>query len=100
MYLIINNTRHSVSKRIVTEDTVKYLSVTPAPEEISGIISMYRNDGFLMSEDNADNYQRRTYVGTLLQISNAPEPEPIVPEHVPTLEEELATAIKEGVDSL
>lgn len=99
MYLIINNTRHSVSKRIVTEDTIKYLSVTPAPEEISGTISMYRDDGFLMSEDNADNYQRRTYVGTLLQISNAPEPKPVIPQ--PTLESRVSSlenAIREGLN--
>lgn len=98
MYLIINNNRHSVAKRIVTEDTIKYLSVTPAPEEISGTIRMYRNDGFLMSEDNADQYQRKTYVGTLLQISNDPEPTPVTPQ--PTLESRVSSlenAIREGL---
>lgn len=29
MYLMINGTKHTVSRRILTGDTVKYLSVTP-----------------------------------------------------------------------
>ena len=94
MYLIINDTRHSVSKRIVKGKTIKYLSVTPAPEEISGMIQMFRDDGFLMSTDNADEYQRKTYVGTLLQISNDPEPVPVTP--APTLESRV-TAIENAI---
>lgn len=98
MFLMINNTRHSVSKRIVKGKTIKYLSVTPAPESISGTIKMFRDDGFLMSEDNADEYQRKSYVGTLLQISNDPEPTPVTPQ--PTVEQRvtaLENAIKEGL---
>lgn len=98
MFLMINNTRHSVSKRIVKGKTIKYLSVTPAPESISGTIRMFRDDGFLMSEDNADEYTRKAYVGTLLQISNDPEPVPVTPQ--PTVEQRvtaLENAIKEGL---
>ena len=91
MFLMINGkTRHSVSKRIVKGKTIKYLSVTPAPESISGTIQMFRDDGFLMSEDNADDYARKSYVGTLLQISNDPEP----PEpHEPQISDNEAVAI-------
>lgn len=74
MFLSINGKIHSVSKRIVKGNTIKYLSVTPAPESISGTIKMFRDDGFLMSEDNADDYARKSYTGTLLQITNDPEP--------------------------
>ena len=98
MFLMINNNRHSVSKRIVKGKTIKYLSVSPAPESISGKIRMFRDDGFLMSEDNADEYSRKTYVGTLLQISNDPEPQPVTPQ--PTVEQRvtaLENAIKEGL---
>ena len=71
MFLIINaKTRHRCTKRIVKGKTIKYLSVNPAPEEIAGKIQMFRDDGFLLSEDNADDYTRKSYVGTLLQISN------------------------------
>ena len=91
MFLMINSkTRHSVSKRIVKGNTIKYLSVTPAPESISGPIKMFRDDGFLMSEDNADDYVRKSYTGTLLQISNDPEP----PEpHEPQISDDEAVAI-------
>lgn len=101
MFLMINGkTRHRCTKRIVKGKTIKFLSVTPAVEEIAGKIQMFRDDGFLLSEDNADEYARKGYTGTLLQISNDPEPVPVTPVHVPTLDEELAAAIKEGVDSL
>ena len=98
MFLSINGKIHSVSKRIVKGKTIKYLSVTPAPETISGTIRMFRDDGFLLSEDNADEYSRKTYVGTLLQISNDPEPVPVTP--TPTVEQRvtaLENAIKEGL---
>ena len=99
MFLMINSkTRHSVSKRIVKGKTIKYLSVSPAPEEITGKIQMFRDDGFLLSEDNADDYARKSYVGTLLQISNDPEPVPVTPQ--PTVEQRVAAlenAIKEGL---
>ena len=99
MFLSINGKIHSVSKRIVKGETIKYLSVTPAVEEIAGKIQMFRDDGFLLSEDNADDYTRRRYVGTLLQISNDPEPVPVTPQ--PTVEQRvtaLENAIKEGLN--
>ncbi len=99
MFLSINGKIHSVSKRIVKGETIKYLSVTPAVEEIAGKIQMFRDDGFLLSEDNADNYARKSYVGTLLQISNDPEPVPVTPQ--PTVEQRvtaLENAIKEGLN--
>lgn len=90
MYLIINGNRHSVSSRIVSGDTIKYLTVTPEPEDISGAIQMYRDDGLLMSEDNADNFERRFYVGTLLTMTNKPEPVPVpMPDPEPSADELL-----------
>ena len=99
MFLSINGKIHSVTKRIVKGKTIKYLSVTPAVEEIAGKIQMFRDDGFLLSEDNADDYQRKSYVGTLLQISNDPAPVPVPPQ--PTVEQRvtmLENAIKEGLN--
>ena len=90
MFLSINGKIHNVSKRIVKGNTIKYLSVTPAPESISGTIKMFRDDGFLMSADNADDYARKSYTGTLLQISNDPEP-PEPPE--PQISDDEAVAI-------
>ena len=98
MFLSINGKIHSVSKRIVKGKTIKYLSVSPAPEEITGKIQTFRDDGFLLSEDNADDYTRKSYVGTLLQISNDPEPQLVTPQ--PTAEQRvtaLENAIREGL---
>lgn len=76
MYLIINNSRYTVSRRIKTDDTIRYLTVTPAPDVITGKIRMYTNEDVLMSEDDAEDYLRRIYTGTLLTLTNEPEPQP------------------------
>lgn len=102
MYLIINNNQYTVSRRIVTKDTIKYLTVIPEPDNISGIAKMYTDEGFLLSEDNLDNFERKTYTGTLLTVTNKPEyipqPSPSLPEYVTY--EALAQAIREGVNSV
>ena len=85
MYLTINGVQHAVTRRLVSSDTIKYIGVTPEPGTVSGTISMYRNDGFLMSEDNADNFTRKVYSGTVLLLTNKPEPntDPFVPPPEP-----------------
>lgn len=97
MYLIINGNRHTCTRRIVTEDTIKYLSVTPAPEEITGKIQMFRDDGFLMAEDNADDYERKYTSGTLLTLTNKAEstaaPKPSLESRVAAIE----NAIERGL---
>lgn len=76
MYLLINNERFTVSRRIKTADSVRYLSVTPAPDVVTGTIRMYTNEDVLMSEDDAEDYLRRFCTGTLLTLTNVPEPTP------------------------
>lgn len=44
---------------------------------------MYRDDGFLLAEDNADKFERRFCSGTLLTLTNKPEHQP----YIPTIEE-------------
>lgn len=80
MYITVNGVQYTCSRRKTSKNTIKYLSVKPEPEEISGIIKLYRDDGFLLAEDNADNYERKTYVGTCLTVTNEPEVEPVVAE--------------------
>lgn len=75
-----------------------YYSVKPTPAEVSGIIEMYRDDGFLMSRDVVADYARQTMSGTVLTLTNRAEPVPT--KAAPTLEEQMAAAIKEGVDSV
>ena len=100
MYIIINGNRHSVTSRYVckNEDTIKFLGVTPEVEEISGTIQMYRDDGFLLREDDADSYERKYQSGTCLTLTNEPEREPT--PYVPSLEEAMAAAILEGVNDV
>lgn len=93
MYLLINNTQYPVTKRIVSKDTVKYLSVSPDPGTVSGTIQMYRDDGFLLAEDDSDGYSRQTYAGTILTLTNKPEPTPVETVHVPTDGEVLNTLL-------
>lgn len=81
MYLNINGVQHTVTRRIVSADTIKYLGVTPEPTEITGVIRMYRNDGFLMSSDDSSKFSRKLCSGTLVQLTNIPKPDtsPIAP---------------------
>lgn len=93
MYLQIGENRHSVRRRIVYEDAVVYLSVTPKPELITGSIQMCRDDGFVLAEDHASDYSRQIYTGTRLTLTNAaevsPRPKP-TPEPQATRAETLA----------
>ena len=102
MYLMINGNRHSVSRRMVTKNTIKFLSVEPKPETISGKIQMFENNGFPISEDNADNFLHSTYSGTLLVLTNIPESKQ-VERPAATLEvttDDMANAILEGVNEV
>lgn len=99
MYLVINGTRHTVSRRIVSRnrDTIKYLSVSPEPAELTGTIQMYHNNGDLLSEDVCENYSRRFVTGALVTLTNQPKPEP-EPEEV-SVWDELDAAYTEGVNT-
>ena len=93
MYIKIGDNQYPCTRRIVTGDTVKYLSVKPNPGTVTGKIQMYRDDGFLLSEDNADEYARQTYAGTIFTLTNKPEPVPVptpAPEPQATRAETLA----------
>ena len=77
MYLKIGENQYSCTKRIKSNaGTLKFLGVSPAPGEVSGTIQMYRDDGFLMSEDDTSQYIRQKYAGTMLAFFAYPEPEP------------------------
>ena len=93
MYLQIGGSRYSVRRRIVYEDAVAYLSVTPEPVEVAGMIQLCRDDGFVLAEDDAGAYARHTYAGTRLTLTNAaevsPQPKP-TPEPQATRAETLA----------
>lgn len=116
MYLEINGAKYTCFRRITKKDTIKYLSVTPVVEDITGIAKLYRDDGFLLCEDNLDSYERKNMAGTCLVVTNAPEPAPIDPtitveyrlsaveenkaskEDVQAIWDQMAQAYQEGVE--
>lgn len=100
MYLMINENRHKVVRRYFPKgrDEVRYLGVEPEVEEAGGVISMYRDDGFLLSQDDVSNYARQSFNGGTLMLTNEPEEEPVEPE--PSETEQMAAAIREGVNSV
>lgn len=61
MYLQIGENRHSVRRRIVYEDAVAYLSVTPKPVDVAGMIQLCRDDGFVLAEDAAESHHQSQY---------------------------------------
>lgn len=104
MYLLINEQRHTCTRRKTGAASVEFFSVTPAPEEISGKIQLFDDGGFLMSVDDADGYERKFMTGAILTLTNEPEQEPETdpeePEEELTVWDELAAAYEEGVNSI
>lgn len=81
MYLVINNQNYPMRRRKLTAQSVTYYGMTELPETVSGTITMYRDDGFEMSVDNADSYARHVKSGMALTLTNEPEPtEPPEPQ--------------------
>ena len=102
MYLKIGENKYSCKKRIKSAaGTLKFLGVSPAPGEVSGTIQMYRNDGFLMSEDDVSGYIRQKYAGTMLAFFAYPEPEP-APAPGPTgpTVEQRVSELEEALDMI
>lgn len=102
MFLMINGNRHTVSRRILNRNEIRYLTVTPAPEQVTGKIQMYDNNGFMISEDDADQFLRSTYSGTLLILTNVPVPVPVEPSYSEpeVTTDDMAQAIVEGVNEV
>lgn len=83
---MIQEKKYTLTSRKVFSTSIKYYSLNPIPSDpnnITGIISMYRDDGFLLSEDNADNYLRKYISGSVLTLTNEPEPPDPGPEPDP-----------------
>ena len=87
MYLKINNENYPLRRRKLTAHSVTYYGMTEMPETVSGTITMYRDDGFEMSTDDADSYARQLKSGTVLVLTNEPEPAP------PQISDDEAVAI-------
>lgn len=94
MYLKIGDNIYSVSRRLFNGDTLTFLSVLPDPGKVTGNILMYRDDDFLLSQDDIGSYLRQEYNGDVLKFTNKPEEvvtplEPSLDNRVADLEEAL-----------
>lgn len=99
MYITINNQRYAdvVMNRRRNGDmlfTGESLNLT----EVSGEIVTYRNDGFELRRDNVSDYLRTEVSAGRVLLTNQPVPEPAEPE--PTVYDEMAAAISEGVNAI
>lgn len=88
MYIKYQNTKYPCSCA-ANGRCVKYIGL-PAdfPVPVSGKITLYANDGFLMREDVVEDYLRQIWESGVLELTNAPEP---TPEPVPEEPEETET---------
>ena len=66
--------------------------------EVSGEIITYRNDGFELRRDNVSDYLRTEVSAGRVLLTNQPVPEP--EESEPTVYDEIAAAISEGVNAI
>lgn len=83
---MIQEKKYTLTSRKVFSTSINYYSLNPIPSDpnnITGIISMYRDDGFLLSEDNANDYLRKYISGSVLTLTNEPEPPDPGPEPDP-----------------
>lgn len=97
MYITINGSRYGCTRRESDVYEVRYYGVSPTPETISGTISLYTDDDFLLRTDLVSDYARAITDGTRLTLTNRPEP--VIPEPVAlpttfTLEASMAAAVK------
>lgn len=89
MYIKINEQTYPCSRRIVSSDEVKYLGIQTEPVTCDAV-TLYRDDGFEMAEDDVSGYERRVYENGTLTYTNKPEPEPTQPvPHEDSVEEIL-----------
>ncbi len=79
----------------------------PAP--VDGEMVLYRDDGFKLRTERAENWLRQTFRGGILVFTNTPEPEPdtdegednVANEDDPVVTwDELAKAYQEGVNNI
>ena len=63
---------------------------------------MYSDDEFLLSEDQVNNYKYNSFEGAVLTLTNEEpkEPEPLKITPLYATYDDLAKAIKEGINSI
>lgn len=100
MYIIINDTRYDNAVRSRDAKNLWFTAAgLPSGLTAAGTIRSYREDGFLLCEDEAADYARQESQAGSLRLTNADELQPEPPSDSPTWEE-LAEAVRGGVNEV
>ena len=93
MFIINETKRYDVSRANFSKSTLTWSGIKELETPITGTVITYRNDGFVMREDEVSAWLRQTYENGILTLTNLPEPEPYEPpepiEPMPTVEDVL-----------
>jgi len=91
MYITINNTTYNDIRRAEGYQTLIFTGDSLINiESVSGVIGVYANDGFLLREDNAEDYERQIIRDGVITLTNLPEdytPPKTIGERVSELEQ-------------
>lgn len=98
MKIIINGVTYPAARRIRRGKSVTYIADGLPELTAEGSISAYRDDGFLLCEDKAEDYARQISRAGVLSLTN--EPEPVAEGTDAPTWAEMAAAIQEGVESV
>lgn len=102
MYIIVNDKTYTSVTAWIQPDEVVYSGASLVNvDTVSGTVSLYANNGFLMREDNASDYERQIIEDGSITLTNKPEPQPEPePEPVPDIWDAIANAIRNGVNAV
>lgn len=103
MYITIQGNTYANVRRVVFPGSgnVAFIGESiPAGLDAPGIISVYRNDDFLLRQDDSSKFARIASQNGALLLTNQPLPEPTSELDETLTPSEIAQAIAEGVNSV
>lgn len=103
MYITIQGSTYADARRVMFPGSgnVAFIGESiPAGLDAPGVIGVYRDDGFLLREDDAAQFNRVSSQAGALLLTNRPLPEPTVVQEETATVEEIEQAIAEGVNGV
>jgi len=105
MYIEYKDNKYPCKADVVTDVSAKYwLLPEDFPAPVEGEVILCADDGFELRRDNSADYLRQTFANGVLTLTNEPEPVPVEPSEPPapepTVWDEMAAAITEGVNDV
>lgn len=103
MYITIKGTVYEKVRRVSfagSGGAAFLCEALPAGLDEPGVIRVYRDDGFLLREDDAGEYARVTSQAGALLLTNEQLPEPVAEPEETVSADEIEQAMREGVNSI